>query len=93
MKNILLIGGAGYIGSVITKKMLLNGNKVRNLDNLLFDNKFSINEYENEKNYEFMKGDLCSNADLKSAIEGITDVVVLAGIVGDPLSKNNTTVL
>ncbi len=87
MKNILLIGGAGYIGSVITKKMLLNGNKVRNLDNLLFDNKFSINEYENEKNYEFMKGDLCSNADLKSAIEGITDVVVLAGIVGDPLSK------
>ena len=87
MKKILLIGGAGYIGSVITKKMLLDGNKVRNLDNLLFDNKFSINEYENEKNYEFIYGDLCSEEVLKTAIKGVTDVVVLAGIVGDPLSK------
>ena len=87
MKKILLIGGAGYIGSVIIKKMLFDGNQVRNLDNLFFDNKFSINQYEKEKNYEFINGDLCSEKVLKKAIKGISDVVVLAGIVGDPLSK------
>lgn len=87
MKKILLIGGAGYIGSVIIKKMLFDGNQVRNLDNLFFDNKFSINQYEKEKNYEFINGDLCSEKVLKKVIKGISDVVVLAGIVGDPLSK------
>ena len=30
---------------------------------------------------------MCSDDDLKKAIEGITDVIILAGIVGDPLSK------
>ena len=87
MKNILLIGGAGYIGSVITEKLISDGNNVRNLDNLLFDNKFSITKYIKSKNYEFIQGDLCSDDDLKKAIEGITDVIILAGIVGDPLSK------
>ena len=29
MKNILLIGGAGYIGSVITEKLISNGNNVK----------------------------------------------------------------
>ena len=87
MKNILLIGGAGYIGSVITEKLISDGNNVRNLDNLLFDNKFSITKYIKSKNYEFIQGDLCSDDDLKKSIEGITDVIILAGIVGDPLSK------
>ena len=87
MKKILIIGGAGYIGSVITDKLLSSGYKVRNLDNLLFNNEFSIKKYLNSENYDFFQGDLCSNKDLQKAIVGITDVIILAGIVGDPLSK------
>ena len=87
MKNFLIIGGSGYIGSVITKKLLSNGNKVKNLDNHLFNNRFSIEKYLNTENYKFIEGDLCSNEDLKKAVEGVTDVIILAGIVGDPLSK------
>ena len=41
-KSVLLIGGAGYIGPVITANLLNSNNKVTCLDLLLYENKKSI---------------------------------------------------
>ena len=41
MKNVLLIGGAGYVGSVITSDFLRKNYKVTVLDNFIYDNQFS----------------------------------------------------
>ena len=42
MKNVLLIGGAGYVGSVITSHFLKLGYKVRVLDKFVYENQNAI---------------------------------------------------
>ena len=86
-KKILIVGGSGYIGTVMSKKLLNEGQEVINLDNHLFDNVFSIKELKKNNKYTFIEGNLSNEQDLiKSSVE-VTDVIILAGIVGDPLSK------
>lgn len=86
-KKILIVGGSGYIGTVMSKKFLNEGQEVVNLDNHLFNNEFSIKEIKKNKKYTFIQGNLLNEEDLIKSSNGVTDVVILAGIVGDPLSK------
>ena len=58
MKNVLLIGGAGYVGSVITSHFLKLGYKVRVLDKFVYKNQNAIQAYLGDDNYEFIYGDL-----------------------------------
>jgi nucleoside-diphosphate-sugar epimerase len=87
MKNVLLIGGAGYVGTVITSHFLKLGYKVRILDNFVYKNQESIQAYLGDENYEFIKGDLGDIQILEKAAQGIDNVVVLGGLVGDPITK------
>ena len=57
MKHILLIGGAGYIGSVMAKDLLRANYKVSILDSLLFNNKKAIDPLIKLKNFNFIYGD------------------------------------
>ena len=86
-KKILIIGGSGYIGTVITKNFLKKGIKVVNLDNHIFDNDFAVSKFKENKNYTIINGDLLNKKDLEKSSLGVTDVIILACIVGDPLSK------
>lgn len=87
MKNILLIGGAGYVGTVITSHFLKLGFKVKVLDNFVYNNQESIQSYLGDENYEFVFGDLGDKSVLKKATNGIENVVILGGLVGDPITK------
>ena len=87
MKNVLLIGGAGYVGTVITSHFLKLGYKVRILDNFVYKNQESIQSYLGDENYEFIKGDLGDIQILEKAAYGIDNVVILGGLVGDPITK------
>jgi len=87
MKKILLIGGAGYVGSIITAHFLKKGYKVNVLDNFVYDNQFSIMPYIGDTDYSFFKGDMNDNEMLAKASSGVTDVIILAGLVGDPITK------
>ena len=87
MKNILLIGGAGYVGTVITSHFLKLGYNVRILDNFVYKNQESIQSYLGDENYEFIKGDLGDMQILEKAAQGIDNVVILGGLVGDPITK------
>ena len=86
-RSVLIIGGAGYIGSVLTRELLSSGYKVRVLDNLLYNNGAALHGVIDNPDFTFIKGDLCNNDDLYSSLEGATDVVLLAALVGDPISK------
>lgn len=88
MKNILLIGGAGYVGTVITSYFLKAGYKVTVLDNFIYNNQSSIQSYFGDPDFTFIKGDLCNFDDLEAASKGVSDVVILGGLVGDPITKS-----
>lgn len=87
MKKILIVGGAGYIGTVLTRYLLDKGNQVVAIDNFLYKNNFSIHSYINNPNYKFLFGDINDQSFINKALSLVTDVVILAGLVGDPITK------
>lgn len=86
-RHVLIIGGAGYIGSVLVRKLLYEGYRVRVLDNLLYDNGSSISDLLEDRSFSFLFGDFGNNEILERSLENISDVVLLAALVGDPVCK------
>ena len=90
-KYILLVGGAGYIGTVLTKHLLKKNFRVKCIDNLIYDQEESIKTFLNNINYEFINLDIRNKDMLNSHFENVHSVVLLAGLVGDPISKKYQT--
>lgn len=86
-RQVLVIGGAGYVGSVMVRELLKRGYKTRVLDHLLYCNSLSLEGLLDEPGFSFVAGDLRDEAVLDRALEDVTDVVLLASLVGDPISK------
>lgn len=80
---ILVIGGAGYIGCWLVHRLLEEGHSVRVLDNAVYGLE-SIRELLNHRHLEFQYGDCRNIQDVVKAMRGISSVVHLAAIVGDP---------
>lgn len=83
VKSVLVVGGAGYLGSLIVKKLLNKNYRVRILDNLSYES-HGIEDLMKNQNLEFIKGDMRDIKVLTHAIKDIDAVIHLAGIVGDP---------
>ena len=79
--KILLTGGSGYLGSILTRKLLANGHHVRILDNFLFG-KDSIKDIENNKKLEIIEGDIRDLSIVGKSLKKIDSVIHLASIVG-----------
>ena len=58
LKNILVTGGAGFIGSHLCKSLIESGHNVICLDNLLTGSISNIQQIMNNKNFEFVKHDI-----------------------------------
>ena len=82
-KNILITGGAGFIGSHVVRLFAINypDYNIINLDSLTYaGNLKNLTDIEKKLNYKFIKGDICDFNSIKSAfIENeITHVIHLA---------------
>ena len=86
-RQVLVIGGAGYIGSVLVRKLLFKGYKVKVLDNLLYDNGSSVVDLLENPNFSFIRADFCDGGGLNQWLKDISDIVLLAALVGDPICK------
>jgi nucleoside-diphosphate-sugar epimerase len=84
---VLVVGGAGYIGSVLTRSLLDSGREVRVLDSLLYANGDSLASLSGREGFSLLEGDIRSPDDVRSALEGAQSVVLLASLVGDPVCK------
>ncbi|TSC88551.1 MAG: NAD-dependent epimerase/dehydratase [Microgenomates group bacterium Gr01-1014_7] len=81
-KNILVTGGAGFIGSHLVDKLVSEGYKVRILDNLTRQvHQGKIPKYISKK-AEFIKGDVTKKEDLEKALKDIDTVFHEAAVVG-----------
>ncbi|MBN1870857.1 MAG: NAD-dependent epimerase/dehydratase family protein [Candidatus Omnitrophica bacterium] len=83
LKCILVIGGAGYIGSILTRKLLKKGYKVNVLDMLLYGED-SLRECLVDPGLKLIRGDTRHIEDITEAMRGVDAVVHLAELVGDP---------
>jgi nucleoside-diphosphate-sugar epimerase len=83
LHNVLVLGGAGYIGSVLTRLLLTKGYRVTVFDNLLFGSE-SLNELAGRGDFTLIEGDLRDVAAVSQAIKDMDAVVLLAALVGEP---------
>ncbi len=81
--DVLVVGGAGYIGSVLTRQLLDAGYRVRVLDLELFGTR-SLEGVLDHPRLEVMNGDFRNVEDAARALRGMDAVCHLAAIVGDP---------
>jgi nucleoside-diphosphate-sugar epimerase len=86
-RSVLVVGGAGYVGSVLAARLLETGAHVRILDQLIYDNGFALQHLLDSDRLKFVRGDLRDPATVARAADGANDVVLLASLVGDPICK------
>lgn len=86
--NVLIIGGAGYVGSPLTYQMWRDGHNVTVLDCLLFGGE-SLLPLQGADRFRLVVGDLRSEEVLDAVIPGQDAVVLLAAIVGEPASNRD----
>lgn len=83
MSRIILVGGEGYIGKVISKYMISKERNIISFDNLIYNQDIS----NIKKNFKFIKGDIRNESNYKNLFKKDDQVVILAGLVGDPITK------
>jgi len=87
-ESVLVTGGAGYIGSVLVPILLRGGYRVTVLDSLIY-NQNSLLDCCADKNFEFIKGDICDEGLMSSLLPKFDIILPLAAIVGAPACKAN----
>ncbi|MEZ5320123.1 MAG: NAD-dependent epimerase/dehydratase family protein [Vicinamibacterales bacterium] len=81
--NVLVTGGAGYVGSMVVSGLLGAGRRVRVLDSLAHGGRGLLGHWSHP-DFTFLKGDVRDAEAVRRALEGVDAVVHLAAIVGDP---------
>ncbi len=88
MENILVTGGAGYVGSGLLRELLSEDYKVTCVDNLMFGGESLLDIWHNE-NFNFIKCDVNDWGDFNKILTNnkFDAVIHLAAIVGDPACR------
>jgi nucleoside-diphosphate-sugar epimerase len=82
--DILVTGGAGYIGSTLVPELLAAGHKVTVLDNFMF-RQASLNHVCHHPKFDVVKGDIRVEATLAPLLRQADVVIPLAALVGAPI--------
>jgi len=86
--QVLVIGGAGYVGSLLCRELLARGHRVRALDALLYG-AAPLEELLPDPGFGLVAGDTRDPRALADAFDGVTAAVHLGELVGDPACAAN----
>jgi nucleoside-diphosphate-sugar epimerase len=82
--DILVTGGAGYLGSTLVPALLAAGHRVTVLDSFMF-RQSSLNHVCHDPNFTVVKGDIRVEATLAPLLKKADIVIPLAALVGAPM--------
>jgi nucleoside-diphosphate-sugar epimerase len=83
MSNVLVTGGAGYIGAILVQDLLREGHAVTVVDNFMYRQN-SLSHLVSDENLEIIVGDIRDIDLMRSRLENKDVVIPLAAIVGAP---------
>jgi len=81
--RVLITGGAGYLGSIMTEHLLARGYQVTVLDNLMYGEQ-SLFHFCSNPNFDFVYGDARNEALVKGLVAKADAIIPLAALVGAP---------
>lgn len=84
--NILLTGGAGFLGSNLTRKLLQEGHKVVGIDDLSTGSLFNISQFQGYPNYCFIEHDV------RNYWQGAHDLIINMACPASPIHYQNDPV-
>ncbi len=82
--NVLVTGGAGYLGSTMVPDLLAAGHTVTVLDNFLY-RQSSLNHVCHHRNFTVVRGDIRVQSTVEPLLRKADIVIPLAALVGAPL--------
>jgi nucleoside-diphosphate-sugar epimerase len=88
MNNILVTGGAGYIGSILTENLLELGFNVTVLDNFMYK-QASLNHLCHNPRFNVVNGDIRNLAHVQPLLKDADVIIPLAALVGAPLCNKD----
>jgi len=97
-KNILVTGGAGFIGSNLIEVLLAQGNKIICLDNFSTGKRENIIPFQGNNNFTLIEGDIRNVDTCKKAVEGSEIVLHQAALgsvprsINDPITTNQVNI-
>ena len=88
--NILVTGGAGYLGSIMVPELLKAGHKVTVLDNFMYGQN-SLAHVCHDPNFNVVRGDVRTKNEIAPLLKDAEIIIPLAALVGAPLCDSNPT--
>jgi nucleoside-diphosphate-sugar epimerase len=88
INRVLVVGGAGYLGSMLIPRLLERGYNVRVLDSFMYGSA-SLDNITHHRAFEAIKGDIREIQAVVDAMKDCDAVIDLAAIVGDPACEEN----
>ena len=98
VKNILITGGAGFIGSNLCEYFLSKGHKVTCLDNFATGHRHNLKDCMDNPNFRLIEGDIRNLSDCQMAVQGVDYVLHQAALgsvprsIQDPITTNDVNV-
>ena len=86
--NILVTGGAGYLGSIMVPELLKAGHKVTVLDNFMYGQN-SLAHICHDPNFNVVRGDVRTKDKIAPLLKDAEIIIPLAALVGAPLCDSN----
>jgi nucleoside-diphosphate-sugar epimerase len=86
--NILVTGGAGYLGSIMVPELLKSGHRVTVLDNFMYGQNSLLDCCSNE-NFDVVRGDAREEDSLNPLLKNVDYIIPLAALVGAPLCNRD----
>ena len=97
-EKVLVSGGAGFIGSHLTDRLLAEGYEVVCLDNFSTGKEFNLREAQTKLHFTFIEGDIRNFEVCKKAVEGVKTIFHQAALgsvprsIKDPVTTNEVNV-